>query len=139
MILFLTFLILPAHAGTHTCSLRDIPINQPRLTEYATASGNLKEPRRLRTEANPEFDPDYPTTFWALPTAGATVAVKVHRAIAAPSAGDTAIEVVWVDTMLTIDPRSMSVSGDDECDRLQPVTEHILEILKVIQEPGAPH
>lgn len=137
MTLFLlTLLINPAHA--ETCSLRDLTINQPRLIEYAAASGELKKPRLLRTEPNPAFDPDFPTTYWALPTAGNIAIIKIHHATMAPSGADTAIGVVWVDTVLIIDPATKTVSGTEECEVLHPATEHVLGILGVIQEPGAP-
>lgn len=135
MILLLLTFLASARADTHACSIRDIPIKRPRLAKYAAASGDLKEPRFLRTEENAELTPDNPTTYWAMPTDGSTVVVKVHRASMDPSAGSSG--VVWIDTMLTIDPAAKTVSGTDECDAPHSITEHVLEILKVTQKPGA--
>ena len=138
MLLFLLSLITSAHAETHTCSIRDISLNGSMLARYAADSARLPTPKLFRTEANPEFAPDNPTTFWALPTAGTTVAVKVHHATATSATSKDLVAVIWVDTVVTIDPATELVSGTDECDVLHPVTQHVLEILKVIQEPGAP-
>lgn len=134
MLLFLTLLITTANAAT--CPLQDINLNESLLARYAADSTRLPTPKLLRTEENAEFAPDNPTTLWAMPTTGSTVVVKVHHAESAPSADGG--YVTWVDTVLTIDPATKTVSGAEECGVLQPITEHVLEILGVIQEPGAP-
>lgn len=135
MVLFLTLLFNPANAAA--CSFRNLAINQPKLVQYAQGSQGLTEPKLFRTEGNPEFDPDNPTTFWALPTTGSTVQVKVRHATAAPVTTSGAIGVVWIDTVLTIDPVNKTVSGADECNVLYPITERVLEILQVIQASDA--
>lgn len=137
MVLFLLTLITSAHADT--CSIRDISLNGSMLARYAADSARLPAPKLFRTEENPEFAPDFPTTYWALPTAGTTVEVKVHRAAPVATNAHGPIQIGWSDTVLTIDPAAKTVSGTDECDVLHPVTEHVLEVLKVIQEPEAPH
>lgn len=133
MLLFLTFLLALAHpAHATTCPFPpNAPINSELLIRYATDSGRLTAPKLFRTEANPEFYPENPTTYWALPTAGSTIMVKVHRAESEPTATGT-IDVIWTDSLLTIDPKSRTLSGADECSALQPATEHMFEILNVV-------
>lgn len=135
MFLLTLLLITPAHA-TNTCSLQDLNIDRTRLMQFAVASIGLTAPKLFFTEENPVFAPDNPTKYWALPTTGNTVTVKVHHADL--SSETASVAVVWTDTVLTINPAAKSVSGTVECDALLPITEHVLNMLHVIQEPAAP-
>jgi hypothetical protein len=131
-LLLLAVLSHPATAAT--CSLRDLSVDPTLLNRYAADSAGLTVPKLFRTEDSPEFGADYPTTYWALQTSGTTIQVKVHHAMSGPSTSGE-IDVIWFDTLLTIDPTAKSVSGADECSILHPVTEHVLEILNVIRAP----
>lgn len=125
------------NAAAKVCSLRSLTIDQPKLVQYAKDSRGLAEPRLIWTEASPEFDWDYPTTYWALPaTKLRTVIVEVHYAIAAPTADSTTIEAAWTKTSLTINPVTRTVSGDNGCDVLYSIAQHSLEALHMTRAPA---